>query len=257
MIAEHQGRGQRTPGSRAVLPIAAFLSLPLPLPLTPHSLPVTLTTVRKPHTVETPHRTTSPSSTPPPRQNSYARSRSNPSVSRRGYLHRAHRARQPATQCRRHTNVMTFASQDSRRPAAGRSLHRRALLMKRPWPHVRRASARPMALSSSKDFICPIDSELTRRYKQAGLIVVGKRTSPSSGWYRPPSRSPGRSPQPLGHRLHDGCGPAAVRLLPSPPGSTPMAHANDGGGSIRIPRHAGVFGVKPTRARVPLWPHLR
>jgi len=107
----------------------------------------------------------------------------------------------------------------------------------------------------SKDFIAPIDSELTRRYKQAGLIVVGKTNTPEFGLV-PTAESKllgaARNPWNTGYTTGGSSGGSAAAVAA---GIVPIAHANDGGGSIRIPASCcGVFGLKPTRARVPLGP---
>lgn len=107
----------------------------------------------------------------------------------------------------------------------------------------------------SRDFIAPIDSELTKRYKRAGLIVVGKTNTPEFGLV-PTAESKllgaAHNPWDTGHTTGGSSGGSAAAVAA---GIVPMAHANDGGGSIRIPASCcGVFGVKPTRARVPLGP---
>ena len=104
-------------------------------------------------------------------------------------------------------------------------------------------------------YVSDHDTELVRRHKRAGLVVVGKTNTPEFGI--PPTTEPvlfgathnpwdaARSP---GGSSGGSAAAVAARLVP-------MAHASDGGGSIRIPASCcGVFGIKPTRARNPLGP---
>ena len=101
------------------------------------------------------------------------------------------------------------------------------------------------------------DSELVSRYKRAGLIVVGKTNTPEFG-ILPTTESElfgaARNPWNTGHTTGGSSGGSAAAVAA---GIVPMAHANDGGGSIRIPASCcGIFGLKPTRARIPLGPNF-
>lgn len=99
-------------------------------------------------------------------------------------------------------------------------------------------------------------STLYTRYVAAGLNSFAKTTTPEFGLtVTTESAATGltRNPWNLGHSAGGSSGGAACAVAA---GVVAIAHASDGGGSIRCPASAcGVFGLKPSRGRVPMGPH--
>ena len=106
-----------------------------------------------------------------------------------------------------------------------------------------------------RDAVAEVDSTLVQRHRAAGLNIFAKTTSPEFGQTATTeSKLFGltRNPWNLEHSTGGSSGGAAAVVAA---GILPIAHATDGGGSIRIPASAcGVFGLKTSRGRVPAGP---
>jgi len=108
-----------------------------------------------------------------------------------------------------------------------------------------------------RDFVADHDAELVTRYKRAGLVIFGRTASPEFGLTSTTEsvlHGPTVNPWNHAHTAGGSSGGAAVAVAVR---IVPAAHASDGGGSIRIPASCcGLFGLKPTRARLPLGPDV-
>ncbi|PAQ16032.1 amidase [Bacillaceae bacterium SAOS 7] len=108
----------------------------------------------------------------------------------------------------------------------------------------------------AEGFQLPVDSELMKRFRQAGFVTVGTTTTPEFGYNAATEAvlyGPTRNPWNLKHSPGGSSGGSAAATAA---GITPVAHANDGGGSIRIPAAcSGLVGLKPTRGRIPAGPY--
>jgi amidase len=116
-----------------------------------------------------------------------------------------------------------------------------------------------MPLTNGSDFfqgaVPPYDAFVVRRLRDAGFIIVGKTSLPEMGILpttEPRRFGPARNPWALARTAGGSSGGAAAAVAA---GMVPVAHGNDGGGSIRIPAACcGLVGLKPARGRVSVGP---
>ncbi|MCE7796696.1 amidase [Sphingobium sufflavum] len=101
------------------------------------------------------------------------------------------------------------------------------------------------------------DSTITRRYRAAGLLLLGFTNTAENGLASetaPAAHGPTLNPWNPAHSPGGSSGGAAVAVAA---GIVPAAHATDGGGSIRVPSaNTGLFGLKPSRGRTPFGPDI-
>src|SRR5215469_433672 len=97
----------------------------------------------------------------------------------------------------------------------------------------------------------PVTSYLAEQFRAAGFVALGRTNVPELGTTvttEPRSFRPARNPWDTGRSAGGSSGGSAAAVAS---GLVPVAHASDGGGSIRIPAsECGLVGLKPTRARV-------
>ena len=106
------------------------------------------------------------------------------------------------------------------------------------------------------DYVSPEDTTLVSRYKASGLISLGRSNSPEFGSVpvtEPEAWGPTRNPWDLSRTPGGSSGGSAAAVAA---GIVPIAHASDGGGSIRIPASCcGLVGLKVSQGRISMGPY--
>ena len=109
---------------------------------------------------------------------------------------------------------------------------------------------------AANEYLSKQDCELVKRYKRAGFVILGKTNSSEFGLLpttEPKHYGPTRNPWDLKFGTGGSSGGSSAAVAA---GMVAAAHANDGGGSIRIPASCcGLVGLKPTRGRNSLAPN--
>jgi len=109
----------------------------------------------------------------------------------------------------------------------------------------------------AQGLVTPHDSDLMQAFRNAGLQTLGRCSTPEFGFCtttEPIVNGPTCNPWNLAHMPGGSSGATSAAVAA---GIVPIAHANDGGGSIRCPAACcGLVGLKPTRGRTPSGPDV-
>jgi len=123
----------------------------------------------------------------------------------------------------------------------------------------RASRGRPLHFNSQllADYRAEYDAFVVRRLQDAGFVIVGVTKLPEFGILpttEPRFGGPARNPWDLERTPGGSSGGSAAAVAA---GMVPLAHGNDGGGSIRIPAACcGLVGLKPSRGRISRGPEL-
>ena len=161
-------------------------------------------------------------------------------------------AREPAAQ-RRHHRAVRQGPGGGRRACFRRARSAGCRSSSRTCTAPRRAihATRAPASCRQAGVVADHDAAVVRRFREAGFVIVGRTNTPELGTTittEPLSFGPSRNPWDPSRSTGGSSGGSAAAVAS---GMVPVAHASDGGGSIRIPAsECGLVGLKPARARV-------
>ena len=129
--------------------------------------------------------------------------------------------------------------------------------MKEVAPHLKGQVSQLGSRWASGGLTGAADTHLGQRIRAAGLRVIARTRAPEFAFNattEPVAHGPTRNPWDLERSVGGSSGGAAALVAAR---ALPLAHATDGGGSIRIPASlCGIVGLKPTRSRIPVGPGL-
>ena len=129
--------------------------------------------------------------------------------------------------------------------------------LKEVAPHARGQVTQLGSRLAGEGLTGAVDTYLMQRFRAAGLRVLARTRSPEFAFNlttEPIVHGPTRNPWDTGKSVGGSSGGAAALVAAR---ALPIAHATDGGGSIRIPASlCGLVGLKPTRLRMPIGPGL-
>jgi len=112
-----------------------------------------------------------------------------------------------------------------------------------------------MAFLKKAGYVPDRSSYLVEKFESAGLVTLGKTNTPELGLQvttEPDAYGPSRNPWDTARSTGGSSGGSAAAVAS---GMVPVAHASDGGGSIRVPAsECGLVGLKPSRGRISLGP---
>lgn len=105
--------------------------------------------------------------------------------------------------------------------------------------------------SAVMEIVPDIDENVVTQLRRGGLVFTGKTNAPELGlpcYTEPDVAPPARTPWDLTRSAGGSSGGSAAAVAA---GLAPIAHGNDGGGSVRIPAAVnGLVGIKPSRGRI-------
>jgi amidase len=114
-----------------------------------------------------------------------------------------------------------------------------------------------MGLACLRGLKDTVDTEMVRRIRAAGFVILGRTNAPECGWsIGTENRLYGatRNPYDLSRTPGGSSGGAAASVASR---MVPLAEGSDGAGSIRVPASCcGVVGLKPSRGRITYGPEL-
>ena len=152
------------------------------------------------------------------------------------------------------TTMFDYAREEAKHPMKDAKFCGVPFLLK-DVHHALKGFAMSSGSSLLRNYVPEYNAEIVNRFKNAGLIILGKTNTPEfklAYVTEPKAFGPTRNPWNLDYSCGGSSGGSASAVAA---GIVPFASATDEGGSIRVPAsYCGLFGLKPSRGRNPIGP---